>query len=256
MGGPATVTWKGRRFDPRTRDMLVELERVTGLDIQPSQGSYNTSVAASGGTHAGGGAVDIRASNLTDAQEQQVVTWGRRIGFAMWLRRESKSWPRHIHGIAIGCPDLSEAAANQVAAYRQGRNGLADWGPDDGPSVPFTTWEKYRSSRGDELSAKAERKIDEIHDITVDKGYINTNLSGGFNRVLAKLETVHLAVQQTAKGGLNTRYMLAAQIAANAAALKAIEDGQTDLGEIEKACERAAEKAVRKVLGGLDEDGE
>ena len=141
--GSTIVTWRGARFDPRTRDMLEELARQVSGYVQPSQGSYSTSDPDSGGTHAGGGAVDIRCSILTDAQEAEVVLWGRRIGFAMWLRRESKSWPRHIHGIAIGCPDLSDEARGQVVDYRNGRDGLLGNGPDDGPDVPFTTWEQY-----------------------------------------------------------------------------------------------------------------
>lgn len=153
MGGSTRVTWRGATFDSRTRDMLVELDRIMGGNvIEVGQGSYSGGVEASGGTHDGGGAVDIRASNLTDAQERQVVLYGRRIGFAMWLRAELwrgkvRVWPEHIHGIAIGCPDLSRAARDQVVDYRNGRNGLAGNGPDDGPDVEYVTWEQYLATK-------------------------------------------------------------------------------------------------------------
>lgn len=153
MGGPATVTWRGAKFDPRTRDMLVELAARVPMYLQPTQGSYNTSVQASGGTHAGGGAVDLDVDGWSDQEIDLCVLQGRIVGFSMWHRQTWQGpWIEHIHGVANGCPDLSPAAAAQVVDYRNGRNGLKNKGPDDGPDVPYTTWEIYLESREDEMT--------------------------------------------------------------------------------------------------------
>jgi hypothetical protein len=111
-----------------------ELE-LTGHAI--TQGSYTNSEAASFGTHAGGGAVDLA-----------VVRWGtytilwddippllralRAAGFAAWLREYGELYensPVHIHAIAIGDQELSPAAQGQLtglAGYFRGYSGLVD----------------------------------------------------------------------------------------------------------------------------------
>jgi len=147
-----SVTWQGSRFDERTRDMLVEAERLWGLPLVPSQGSYNSSVGASAGTHAGCGAVDVIVKSNTPAERDRLIEAMRRVGFAAWLRTPSQSdWPWHVHGIAVqpggradpGC--LHPSAHAQVMDYYAGRNGLASRGADDGPrDWVGTTWEKYR----------------------------------------------------------------------------------------------------------------
>src|SRR5690606_37754794 len=54
------TTFSGRTVNERTRDMLAAAEEILGFDIVVTQGSYNAGgVAASAGTHDGGGAVDI-----------------------------------------------------------------------------------------------------------------------------------------------------------------------------------------------------
>jgi hypothetical protein len=143
---------QGHRFDARTKDMIERLIWKTGLDLVISQGSYNTSVGASGGTHAGGGAVDLSVRNLSLAQQAQVVLIGRQIGFAIWIRQPIPGvWTKHIHGIAINCADLSNAAEQQVRAYHDGRNGLANNGPDDGPDgYRQNTWERWNAAHPDE----------------------------------------------------------------------------------------------------------
>lgn len=159
MGGAAAVVWRGVRVDPRTRDMLDEVARLTPElpVLSPSQGSYTTGVDASANTHAGGGAVDIRASNLTAGQTIQTVRVMRRVGFAAWRRLPSEgNWAEHVHAIAVGCPDLSPAAARQVEALRAGRNGLRNEMPDRHADLglPVTTWEAYRSGDDDMLGLK------------------------------------------------------------------------------------------------------
>lgn len=145
------VIWRGRRFNERTVAMLKEVERILGFQLRYTQGSYNRSVAASGGTHDGGGAVDI---SLKDARTGALFPKVRRdrirdvlrqVGFAAWIRDPSQSnWPWHAHAIAIGDAELSPGAARQVTQYRNGTNGLASKGKDDGPRTWVgMTWEKY-----------------------------------------------------------------------------------------------------------------
>jgi hypothetical protein len=138
--------FEGHTMDARTRDMVVAARVVCDAPLEITQGCYNNgAVAASAGTHDGGGAVDIRAKTLTAAQVGEAVSILRKVGFAAWHRLEIKNvWPEHIHCIAIGCPDLSRGAKDQVADYKAGRNGLANNGPDNGPRTWVSwTWEKY-----------------------------------------------------------------------------------------------------------------
>jgi len=151
------VQFRGHTLNQRTIDMLLEAERNVRVSrgmpkdyrFEITQGSYNTSVPASAMTHAGGGAVDIRAKTLTAAQRVTVLRELRPVGFAAWLRHAGGSFPvDHFHAIAIGDPDLHPQAQDQVVDYRHGRNGLANNGPDDGPAdFRHRTWDEYRGKR-------------------------------------------------------------------------------------------------------------
>ena len=149
------ILFEGRWLDPRTRDMFVRLRWKTGLDLVLTQGSYNTGVKQSGGTHDGGGVFDIRARDLTTAEAERVVLNARQMGGAAWLRNPDQGdWPWHIHCVLIGTTDLAPAARNQVTAYKAGYNGLGHLGrggPDDGPrGYQNTTWEYYQAAHPDE----------------------------------------------------------------------------------------------------------
>ncbi len=103
-----------------------------------TQGAYSTSVAASAGTHDGGGCWDVNVSTVDTPDKLRA--W-RAHGVAMWRRTTAQGFPPHGHGVWIGCPHLAIGAAKQVAAYALGRNGLASGGIDDGPRVPYITWQ-------------------------------------------------------------------------------------------------------------------
>lgn len=144
------VVWRGHRFDANTRDKLVELDKLVGPDvsIDPTQGSYNKGgVAASAGTHDGGGAVDLSVRNLTEFQINLVVFLARRIGFAAWFRSANEgNWPDHIHLINKDAPDLSAGAKSQVRAYLLRKSGLASGKQDRHISLeaPYeSTWRSY-----------------------------------------------------------------------------------------------------------------
>lgn len=122
------VAFHGYTTDRRTAVMARIAERRLGVELQCFQGSYNTSVSASAGTHAGGGALDVWSSSITP---QDVVHTLRKIGFAAWYRKPIPGvWGAHIHAIDIGNKKLSTAARDQVRQYRAGLDGLADAADD------------------------------------------------------------------------------------------------------------------------------
>jgi len=147
-----TTTWRGVTLDQRTADMISEVDGLLpDVPMYPSQGSYSGSTSASAGTHDGGGAIDMKAVDLSSDQRNRLVKTMRMVGFAAWLRTPSQSnWPYHIHGIAVqpgGKGDrgvLAAPAHDQVVDYYEGRNGLASNAPDDGPrNYVGVTWESY-----------------------------------------------------------------------------------------------------------------
>jgi len=114
------------------------------------QGSYNPGgVAASFGTHDGGGAVDLSVRNPIDrrvlsAEIDPMLRALRLAGFAAWLRDSDSLYPGspiHIHAIAIGDAELSEAARGQIDGtfgYLRGYDGLPR---DNGIPQPDTSGE-------------------------------------------------------------------------------------------------------------------
>lgn len=143
------VQWRGVTLDERTRDMLIEAEKVAGVKFTPTQGSYSTSVSASAGTHAGGGAVDLSDRGHSATTRDKVVRALWKVGFAAAHRTAPPFSGSHYHAIAIGCRDLSASAARQVREMSAGGDGLV--GPAPGPVVTLgvkpTTWEAYLTSK-------------------------------------------------------------------------------------------------------------
>ena len=153
-GTPKQVDWK-------TRSALEEAERRLGYPLTIVQGSYNSGgVSASAGTHDGGGVVDLLAWDW-----QRKVRVLRAIGFAAWYRPAIQGlWGAHIHAVLVDHGRLSASAARQVAAYRDGRDGLASnrvdpfWRPDPVPvfSYPPSTARKGPAENGDASRAVAD----------------------------------------------------------------------------------------------------
>ena len=142
----ARITFEGFDIDARSRDMLITAREICAAPLVITQGGYNKGgVAASAGTHDGGGALDIRATNLTTVQRLEAVKCLRMVGFAAWLRLPAEgNWPYHIHCIAMGCPDASAGAKQQMTSFRNHRNGLASNRSDPGqPLFSGVTWESF-----------------------------------------------------------------------------------------------------------------
>lgn len=134
----------------RTLFMLDNAQQIYDLNggtwanfrLLLTQGSYNAGgVAASFGTHDGGGAVDIAVRDASQdfiIMEDEIMPMLKALriaGFAAWLRDTGELYPNspiHIHAIAIGDEEASEIAKQQVDSefgYFSGFNGLP---PEEG----------------------------------------------------------------------------------------------------------------------------
>lgn len=155
------TTVDGQTLNVRTADMLALWQFNCLTDFLVVQGSYNAGgVQASAGTHDGGGALDLSVFGWTASFKDFVVRQGRLAGFADWHRVPSQGpWGEHIHAIAIGDPELSQGARQQVVEYRQGQDGLADHGRDDGPRVVILLYPHTRLKKVSLLSAWAQFRV-------------------------------------------------------------------------------------------------
>lgn len=147
------VHFRGAEMNMRTKVMLQHAESLAkkmgvSVPVFVVQGSYNHGVSASGGTHDGGGALDIRTRGRSVSEVQKLVKAFRMAGFAAWKRGYGgDSFTPHIHAIAIGDRQLSSAARNQVSEYFRGGDGLIGSAPDGDRSVgrPWPKWaNKYK----------------------------------------------------------------------------------------------------------------
>lgn len=138
----ARVTYGGKTVNKRTKVMLEAAAKIFGKPFTLTQGSYNKGVSASAGTHDGGGVVDINTNGMTDAQRKAAEQALRKVGFFAWVR-VPPAFAYHIHAVAIGDKEMSNAAKAQVTQGFQDRNGLANHGPD-APADPYPAWvDKY-----------------------------------------------------------------------------------------------------------------
>jgi hypothetical protein len=130
VSGPAgppgsAQNFRGQRLNQRTIQMLLAAERLLGRVFRITQGSYSTRVAASGSTHAGGGAMDTNGPGGWYKAQNAL----RKVGFASWVRLPSQGpWGQHIHSIAIGDSSASPAAKRQVKDFLRGGDGLGGFG--------------------------------------------------------------------------------------------------------------------------------
>ena len=149
---PRVEVAPGKYVNARTACMIREVQRITRLPVLVAQGSPNTSVSASGQTHAGQGVVDLRTVPLTRKQKLDQLVASRRVGFAAWIRPYVDGlWGEHEHAVSCDDPGLSDAARRQVTAYLNGRDGLAGnrKDPHAGLNIKPTTFTEYlRGQRG------------------------------------------------------------------------------------------------------------
>lgn len=138
------VTFDGRTVTVRTRDALLYAERLWQQRgkhhkrIRLAQGSFNNSVGASAGTHAGDAVVDIRTTGVgLNAKETVALNRALRdTGFASWIRDARDGMPPHIHACLIADPDMAPGAKAQCVDYDNGLNGLTNRAKDRNPYRP------------------------------------------------------------------------------------------------------------------------
>lgn len=148
MGAMDRITVDGKTVNKKTRDALAWAgrkfhRRYPKAPWQVAQGSYNTTVAASAGTHDGGGVIDLRTTGagMTADQRDYALHCLKAAGFAAWIRDERDGMPPHIHACLLASPGkfhptMAYGARAQCISYLQGRNGLRSNGPDRNPARP------------------------------------------------------------------------------------------------------------------------
>lgn len=140
----ARTTLQGRVVDNRTKSAFEWVNKrfhaKTGKWLTVVQGSYNAGkVRASGGTHDGGGALDVSVIGLTSREIHLAVRLFRRAGFCMWFRHTIPGlWTQHIHGILDRHRTASYGAKQQMGAYHSHRDGLVSNAHD-------STWRPKRA---------------------------------------------------------------------------------------------------------------
>jgi hypothetical protein len=156
------VEYKGYTFNRRTVAALetAQAKLKDDPDWTVYQGSYNTGVSASAGTHDGGGAVDLSPYNW-----EKRVRALRAVGFAAWHRPALPGvWGEHIHAILVGDREMSSGANAQVVDYLNFRNGLADhavdntWHPNPPVKFDYPAW-KVEQRRIAERAARASAAV-------------------------------------------------------------------------------------------------
>lgn len=163
---PYAVTFRGKPACPCLATWLpayeAELQR-RGLLVGPLK-LYQLigGAAASGGTHADGGAYDtafIGDEAIRVARDMGAdATWHRRLGW------DGHGGMEHVHGVLTGCPH-NGPARYQIDAVKAGYNGLGFGGHaarDDGPRpLSGRTWQEglawaRRQREKDDLMAFAD----------------------------------------------------------------------------------------------------
>lgn len=132
------TTWHGKTVSQRSKYILEQIEKKLGFDLYCFQGSFSTAVSQSGNTHAQSGAVDVSIcpAGSSTAEADLIVKTFRQFGWAAWHRTPAQGdWGHHIHAVDSGDILLAAEAQRQVTEYRQGYDGLAGNGLDDGPRI-------------------------------------------------------------------------------------------------------------------------
>lgn len=149
--------WDGETVDYMTAAALEAAKAEFGGDFRIMQGSHSDDVAASGGTHHGGGVVDL---SVPDGNWEGAVNALRKIGFAAWVRNVpgygQAGSGAHIHAVLIGNEQLSPQAQVQVNSYLNNDDGLTGSRPDD--STREYVNNRFTWGDAQEMAARQERQ--------------------------------------------------------------------------------------------------
>lgn len=135
------TTYQGKAINQGTKQILAAANKMLATShfggeqgpVTMLQGGYNKGgVAASAGTHDGGGAFDLTPYNW----KNRIYVF-RLLGAAQWHRTAIKNvWVEHLHTVVCGDGTASAGAKAQVQEYYANGDGLAgslkdpDWRPD------------------------------------------------------------------------------------------------------------------------------
>jgi len=123
MSRCATTTWRGVTVCVHSVAKLNAWASATGsIYIKPIQGCYSTAVAASTGTHAGGGVYDIEMDPYSISQGNWCVDQGRKLNLVTFGRWWNGN--HHIHLLDPACPTMSPEAEDQMVQFGNGETGL------------------------------------------------------------------------------------------------------------------------------------
>ena len=118
------VTFRGHLMDRKTQAFLEAMEARLGYELTVLQGCYNAGgVAASAGTHDGGGVIDLAPFDF-----RKKVKVARSLGAFAWRRVPAEGpWEEHIHFGIRNHGNLSTGAQSQQRDFDSTpkRNGLA-----------------------------------------------------------------------------------------------------------------------------------
>lgn len=130
------VTFRGHKFNRRTKRMILWAEKKAGFQFPIAQGSFNKGgVGASAGTH-DGSAVDFGMAGIGPKRRLIALKYLKLAGFAAWLRTSADGFSPHIHAIPFADKQVSPGAADQRRSFDAGRNGLANNARDRNPWRP------------------------------------------------------------------------------------------------------------------------
>lgn len=116
-GRPVYGTRQNFEFYDRVNDKI-------GGNLVIVQGSWSNA-AASAGTHLLAMCMDYRTWNLTTAQRNLAIRYGRDLMGTMYYRSSADGFDPHIHNNLIGDAPATWAAQQQVEQYKRGLDGLA-----------------------------------------------------------------------------------------------------------------------------------
>ena len=128
-----------KMIEARLRKIGAIKKDLSGLI---TQGAFNATVSASARTHVGGGVWDVHYTLVNTEAKRRA--WRKSGAWATYRTPAQGRWPAHGHVVWIGCPHVSTgrgSAANQIAAFKRGRNGLISGAPDDAPRFTPIPWQ-------------------------------------------------------------------------------------------------------------------
>lgn len=135
------IRFRGYALDQSTADKFLLAEKwirvkYPSFTLVLVQGSYSSGVAASGGTHDGGGVADVHCIGDSDGLKIEKMHYFRAcLGFG-WHRPynwDGAGGGEHMHIGELGNPHMSAALAAQVPQWNAGENGLANHAKDTDP---------------------------------------------------------------------------------------------------------------------------